>query len=281
LWERAKEWIVLKAWKISSITIALCGVVSAQTWNHDLGSPIGPLSWGTAGGVNSTFATCGTDKQAVGARQTPINIVSKSAKAGELPELKFHYVATSLVVENLGHVVEVVNEEAESVLNVGTALADEYKLVQFHFHTPSEHTIDDKAAEMEVHFVHQNALGELAVVGVMLKVDNSKANPLYDKIFNNAPYLTFFGSGNTASAQIGEINPLELLPEKKTYYTYSGSLTTPPCSEGVHWYVLTEPAYVSTTSVEIYQRILQANSRYKFNNRPIQPLNARPVLVSH
>ena len=272
---------MLKVWKISSITIALCGVASAQTWNHDPGSPLGPLSWGYIGGVYGTFATCGTDKQTVGARQTPINIVSKNAKTSEVPTLKFHYVPTKLVVENLGYVVEVVNEEAESVVSVGTTVVDEYKLLQFHFHTPSEHTIDDKPAEMEVHFVHQNALGELAVVGVMLKVDNSKANPLYDKIFNNAPYLSFFGGGNTSSPQAGEINPTELLPEKKTYYTYSGSLTTPPCSEGVRWYVMTEPAYISSTSVTIYQNILQANSRYKFNNRPIQLLKDRPVLVSH
>ena len=270
---------MLNVWKILPITIAVCGVVSGQTWNHDLGSKLGPLSWGYLDAYNG-FATCGTDKQAVGARQTPINIAAKGAVPTDLPALKFNYVPTTLVVENLNHVVEVVNEQADSALLVGTALADKYKLVQFHFHTPSEHKIDDAGADMEVHFVHQNALGELAVVGVMIKADNGKANPLLDKIFNNAPYLSFFGQANSASAPLGEINPVELLPEKKSYYTYSGSLTTPPCSEGVHWYVMTEPVYVSNSSVTIYQRILQANSRFQFNNRPIQPLNSRPVLVT-
>jgi carbonic anhydrase len=270
---------VLNVWKILPITIAVCGLAAAQSWNHDLGSKTGPLSWGYLDAYNG-FATCGTDKQAVGTKQTPINIVTKSAVQAELPSLKFNYVPTKLVVENLNHVVEVVNEEADSVLLLGTGPADKYKLVQFHFHTPSEHKIDDGAAEMEVHFVHQNALGELAVVGVMIKADNGKANRLLDKIFNNAPYLSFFGQSNSSSAPLGEIDPLELLPEHKSYYTYSGSLTTPPCSEGVHWYVMTDPVYISSSSVTIYRRILQANSRFQFNNRPIQPLNARPVLVT-
>src|SRR4051812_23331790 len=120
---------MLNVSKILTLTMAVGGVVSAQSWNHDMGSKIGPLSWGYLDAYNG-FATCGTDKQAVGTKQTPINIVTKSAVQTELPALKFNYVPASLVVENLNHVVEVVNEEAESVLLAGTAPADKYKLLQ-------------------------------------------------------------------------------------------------------------------------------------------------------
>lgn len=262
--------------------LAICGLASAQSWNNDPKSPNGPLSWGFLGDSYTSFATCGTTKQAVGGKQTPINIVPGSAKPADLTPLTFHYKPIELDVENLAHVVEVINAEAENTLSVGTSVPDKYKLLQFHFHTPSEHTIDAKDAQMELHLVHQNDLGELAVVGVMLQVDDAKANAAYDKIFTNAPYLTFTGA-NSKSGHVGEIDPTELLPEKRTYYTYTGSLTTPPCSEGVHWYVMTEPVYISAKTVSIYQSLLAssgANNYYKFNNRPVQPLNGRPVLVS-
>lgn len=267
-------------YKLLRFAIAACGVAFGQSWNHDPGSASGPLSWGYLGGYTS-FATCGTEKQAVGARQTPINIVTASATPSDLPALIFKYSPTPLVVENRVHVVEVVNEEP-GTLQVGTAPADKYRLLQFHFHTPSEHKINGVASQMEVHFVHQNALGELAVVGVMMNLDNARANPLFDRIFSNAPYLALFSNAITNSVNLGEIDPTELLPGNRGYYTYSGSLTTPPCSEGVHWYVLTDPVYVSSAAIADYRRVLSSapNNYYSSNNRPIQPLNGRAVLVS-
>src|SRR5207249_2569528 len=95
----------------------------AQSWNHDPKSPNGPQSWGFLGAYNG-FATCGTDKQAVGAKQTPINILPKDAQKTDLPALSFHYAGTGLVVENLGHVVEVVNETEESFLAAGPSATD-------------------------------------------------------------------------------------------------------------------------------------------------------------
>jgi carbonic anhydrase len=262
------------------LAVVACGAAFGQSWNHDPNSPIGPPFWGFLGGYNP-FATCGTDKQTVGTRQTPIDIDTAGAKQADIPSLNFRYSPTKLVVENLGHVVEVVNEADDSALLVGPSLADNYHLVQFHFHTPSEHKIDGVAAQMELHLVHQNALGELAVVGVLMKVDNDKANPVFDLIFNNAPYLFFHTT--SASDPHGEINPADMLPQTSTYYNYAGSLTTPPCSEGVHWFVLTQPAYVSSNVVAIYQRLLAqnpGNNGYPFNARPTQLLNSRPVLVS-
>jgi carbonic anhydrase len=262
------------------LSVITCGAAFGQSWNHDPSSAIGPPSWGFLGGYNA-LATCGTATQAVGARQTPINIDTAGATPADLPSLNFHYSPTTLVVENLGHVVEVVNDAGDSALLTGPSLADNYHLVQFHFHTPSEHTIDGVAAEMELHMVHQNALGELAVVGVLMKVDDAKANPVFDLIMNTAPYL-FFHTTSTSDPN-GEINPLDMLPQTRTYYNYTGSLTTPPCSEGVRWYFMTQPAFVSSKAVAIYQGLLsqsKANTYYRFNARPVQPLNSRPVLVS-
>ena len=153
-------------------------------------------------------------------------------------------------------------------------------MLQFHFHGPSEHKIDGAFADLEAHFVHQNALGELAVVGVLLKVDNSKANKIYDLILNNAPSLKFFSQANSATVPLGEIKREELLPSNRAYYTYTGSLTTPPCTEGVHWFVMKEPVYISDSSLATHKRVITENSRIPTNNRPVQPLNNRPVLVT-
>jgi carbonic anhydrase len=269
-----------KAYTVVLLALLACAAAFGQSWNYDPNTPIGPLSWGFLGGYNA-FATCGTDKQAVGLRQAPINIVTAGLKPSGLPSITFRYKSTPLVVENLGRVVEVENETDNSGILVGLELADTYQLVQFHFHTPSEHKIDGVADQMELHLVHQNALGELAVVGVLLKVDNTKANPVFDEIFNNAPYL-FFHQTATNDTHL-KINPVDMLPKTHTYYNYSGSLTTPPCSEGVRWYVLTQPAFVSSKAVAIYQGLLSQsplNNYYPFNARPTQLLNDRPVLVS-
>jgi carbonic anhydrase len=245
------------------LTLVICAPCLAQSWNHDPGSPIGPKSWG---------GTCES-----GIKQTPVDLAPGAARKSELPALEFHYKPTHLVVKNLSHAVEVENESEESSLIAGPAAADRYHLVQFHFHTPSEHTIAGVAAKMELHLVHRNAAGRLAVVGVLLNADGKRANPLFDRIFTNAPEKA--GSGPAA----GELNPVDLLPPDRTYFTYDGSLTTPPCSEGVRWFVMTNPGFVSQAAIEKLQRVLAAdpgNNRYSYNNRPLQPLNGREVLLS-
>jgi carbonic anhydrase len=241
------------------LTFVISAAAGAQTWNHDPGSSDGPAHWS---------ATCAT-----GTKQTPIDIASTSVKRAKLPSLEFHYLPTHLAVKNLTHVIEVENEAESSALSVGS---DQYHLVQFHFHTPSEHTIDGRAAKMELHFVHRNAAGALAVVGVMLSGEGA-ANPLFDRIFTNAP------AGPGTSPALGEINPTQLLPADRSYYTYGGSLTTPPCTEGVQWFVLTHPAYLSSAAVDKFEKVLAGNpgnNQYSHNNRPVQGLNGRTVQVS-
>jgi carbonic anhydrase len=191
-----------------------------------------------------------------GTRQSPIDL--PAAPKGELPKLDFQYQPTPLQVENNGHTIEV-KVQPGSYLRIGH---ERFALVQFHFHTPSEHRRHGEEFPMELHFVHRNALGELAVVGVFLK--EGAANPLIQKIWDNV---------GVEPAEAGTINPENLLPKKRGYYRYAGSLTTPPCTEGVRWHVLMQPAELSAAQVDEFRAI------FPLNARPLQPLNGRPVLT--
>jgi len=266
----------------ASAALTSCAIPAlAVDWNHDPASTIGPGFWGTlpAGGELSTFATCGSNVASprtpgfveVGLKQSPINVVEASTVPSILPPLLPLYGSTPFEVENTGHVVEVVYA-AGNRLFVG---ADAYELVQFHFHTRSEHQINGKATDMELHLVHQNALGDLAVLGVMLR-NGQPANALIDEIIANAPFAP-----GTVPLEGRTINARDLLPFSLAYYTYSGSLTTPSCSEGVRWLLLKNPVNVSQATVARLQQIVSLFPGYhgfRFNNRPVRPLNGRPVL---
>lgn len=170
---------------------------AVPSWNHNTASPHGPANWGTAA---APFATCGSTVGGafveVGMRQTPVDIDTSALTRTNLPVLTFQYQDTPFYVENTGHVIEV-PYGAGSSIRLGlpspySALGwpqqtDEYQLLQFHFHVPSEHTINGKQADMELHLVHVNQLGDLAVVGVLLN-QSSVANTVVDQILSNAPH---------------------------------------------------------------------------------------------
>jgi len=246
---------------------------SAPAWNHDPGSAIGPAHWGT---LDTSFETCGA-----GTSQSPVNI--SGAVQGGGPALRFDYADADLVVENTGHVIEVPVPEANSdTLTIGNSV---YHLVQYHFHAPSEHTLNGQHYDLEVHLVHQNAAGETAVVAVFMNI-GSHPNALVDDVFHNAPDV----AGEEADVGV-ESNPEELLPGFRPshpnatfvatdYYTYSGSLTTPPCTEGVRWLVLKDPVNVSDFSVgELHHLVslFPGYGGYPNNNRLVQPLNGREI----
>ena len=262
--------------------VAACLSAQTATWNHDPMSANGPLVWGS---FAPSYATCGSAVNlassstvvAVGMKQTPINIISASAGLGILPELSFRYQPTAMEVENTGHVVEVVTDPG-SILRIGKSPTDEYHLVQFHFHAPSEHMIDGKVYDAELHLVHTNILGETLVVGVLLSSSPSTTPSLFDQIMNIAPIV----GGASAGTPGVEFEATDLLPPYRGFYTYTGSLTTPPCTESVRWIVLTTP--VSVTQSFIYQlhSIIAAfpgYNGYPNNSRPVAPLNGRPILV--
>lgn len=214
----------------------------------------------TLTGAGAASASAG-DICSVGLRQSPIDL--PEAPEGDLSHLVFDYRPTPLEVENTGSTIEV-TVESESFLRIGQ---ERYRLKQFHFHTPSEHTLHGEQFPMELHFVHLNELGELAVVGVFLR--EGAANAVLQEIWDNIP-----GHSEHPEPHHLEIDPEDLLPADRSYYRYAGSLTTPPCSEGVRWHVIEEPVDVSAEQIEEFRAIFQHNAR------PLQLLNDRPVLFS-
>jgi len=244
-------------------------------WNHDPASDIGPNFWGT---VTFPFATCGSALVVdpvgpfveVGKKQTPVDIVTANTVPAALPGLTFQYLATPFIVENTGHVVEVPYAPG-SFLRDGQ---DTYELLQFHLHAPSEHTVNGVFAAAELHLVHWNILLDLAVVGILLQV-GAPVNVVLDQILLNAP----LDEGGVDLG--GVINAKDVLPQFVSYYKYSGSLTTPPCSEGVRWFVLKEPVFVSQAAIDKLHVIISLFPEYEGfpdNNRPVRPLNGRAIL---
>jgi len=198
-----------------------------------------------------------------GSSQSPINITKKDIlKTDALEPIKFNYNTSASEIVNNGHSIQVNVKPGSSIKIDGKS----FELKQFHFHSPSENTIDGKYFPLEAHFVHVAKDGSIAVVAVLY--ENGRENFYIKKIWEKMPRKKAKEKFKL-SAQI--IN--ELLPKDKKYYRFSGSLTTPPCSEGVRWFVLKQHPEVSMKEVMEFTHIL-----HHPNNRPTQLLNARKVL---
>ena len=218
-------------------------------WSYS--GPTGPEHWKD---VSPETAVCG-----LGKHQSPIDI-RDTAKA-KLPAIEFHYASAPLRVIDNGHTVMVSYAPGSAIVVDGKS----YELQQFHFHEPSEELVRGHAYPLVAHLVHKNAQGELAVVAVLLKQGN--ANAFLASIWKNLP-----AAKDVENAPAGvSINVADLLPARHGYYTYTGSLTTPPCSENVTWFVLKLPADASAGQIEMFR------THYSHNARPVQPLNDRTV----
>jgi carbonic anhydrase len=246
----------------------------AGAWNHDPTSPIGPLHWAEIG-----FPTCGQ-----GTSQSPVDIRTGGVAAYHGGPLLLRYEPSELTVENTGHVVEVpIPADAHDTLQIG---GDRYALVQYHFHAPSEHAVNGRRADVEAHFVHNNAQGATAVVGVFYR-RGPHPNPVLDRILLAAPET----AGEEAHA--GEASPAALFRHLRgvnaphggpvrvdAFYAYDGSLTTPGCTEGVRWSVLADGGQVSGAAVARLHQVIARFPNYDGypnNNRPTQPLNGRVI----
>ena len=213
----------------------------------------GPEHWGE---MAPEFAMC-----AEGFAQSPIDI--RDPGEVDLVDIEFQYGLTDSMITNNGHTIQVNVDAGSSIVYNGIS----YDLLQFHFHHPSEHTIDGVAAPMEIHFVHLDPnSGTLAVVGVMLTQGESR-NEAYAAVFDYMP------------AEAGEPQPMDtslslasLLPDERGFYTYQGSLTTPPCSEVVRWLLLDTPVHLSGEQIDAFAEM------YAYNARPVQPLGKRDLL---
>lgn len=210
----------------------------------------GPAHWGE---LDTAYEMCGKGKS-----QSPINISSPNEQ--DLANITFHYRPSEVNILNNGHTAQV-NYDAGSYIELDGV---RYDVAQFHYHAPSEHEVDGKLFAAELHIVHKSADGNLAVVGLLLQ--EGSANPAFDPFINNLPAE----KSDVKDAGV-KINAMDFLPSIQTTYRYSGSLTTPPCSEGVSWLVMTKPVELSS------DQLSKLESVFEENNRPVQPLNERSL----
>jgi carbonic anhydrase len=232
------------------MSVAFLAHAADQAPHWGYGGEHGPAKWGD---MEAGFEGCKLGKE-----QSPIDI--RNATKSALPALDIQYAKSSAEVVNNGHSIQV-NLADGGALNLDGV---PYKLVQFHFHAPSEEKIAGKAYSMVAHLVHQSADGKLAVVAVLLK--EGKANAALEPVFKNMPPT----EGNK-KALGASFNTADFLPAERGYFKYVGSLTTPPCSEGVRWQVLKQPIEVSKAQIAAFRKL------YNMNARPVQPLNGRKV----
>lgn len=197
-----------------------------------------------------------------GMNQSPIDI-DRTVKA-QPTALQIHYVDGPSLVLNNGHTIQAsVNGKTQDTLTLD---GESFSLQQFHFHAPSENTLHGKHYAMEMHLVHKNAAGDVAVVAVMF--ETGKANDELEKLWQAMPAKAEASQPLTASVDINK-----LLPQDKTHYRFSGSLTTPPCSEGVAWLVLKHPLTLSPAQLDKFKSVM-----HHANNRPVQAPHGRVVI---
>lgn len=220
-------------------------------WSYE--GAAGPEHWGD---LDRQYAPCKD-----GTKQSPIDIAS--AEKADLLAMRFEYKSGPLNIINNGYTaVRVDYVHSGDVLVVGR---ERYELTQFHFHRPSEEYIHGKPSDMVLHLMHQSSDGKVAGVAVLLKVGH--ANPTIQRLWQYMPQT----EGPLKEIAGVEVNPGNLLPDDTAYYTYGGSQTAPPCTEGVTWFVLKTPVEISAEQINVFAKL------YPHDVRPIQPLNGRIV----
>jgi carbonic anhydrase len=232
----------------------------ATHWTYE--GEKGPQFWGK---LDPDFSLC-----AEGKSQSPIDIAKTSPAS--LPKLRAKFSPANLRIVhhehladeiNNGHTIQVNYSEGDTI-----TLGDvDYELIQFHFHAPSEHTVQGKQYPMEMHFVHKAPSGALAVIGVF--IERGTHNAAFDTIWSNLPKQ----KGVESHYEHVQVNVDDLLPHSQRTYRYDGSLTTPPCSEGVKWLVMQSPIQLSAAQIWRFTSLIEGN------NRPVQPLHHRVTAI--
>lgn len=252
----------------SSSSHASAGHAPAHPSSHDGGVRHGASSevhWGYAnegkperwGDIKPEYELCKTGKI-----QSPINIAGATPSTSIGP-IEFHYNDVPLDIVNNGHTIQINYPKGSYFILDG----ERFELLQFHFHSPSENLLEDRAFHMEAHLVHKNAKGELGVVGVFLT--KGKPNTLMETLWSHMPEA----AGGHESPEGVAVNASGLLPADRSYYKFKGSLTTPPCTEGVFWNVFKTPVSVSAKQIQKF------NSVIGFNARPAQPVGNNRTIV--
>lgn len=234
----------------SHMTTVHKGPTTPKMWSYV--GLLGPENWGQ---LSPEYKTCET-----GPSQSPINLIwSKPLRSGRL---QFKYRPSPISIVDNGHTIRI-NVSPGNILDVRGQL---FELQQIHFHTRSEHTISSSSFPMEIHYVHKNSDNKIAVLGFFAIVGSP--NPIMESILIRTPDVKY------REILIADmlINPMDMMPRIHHHYHYMGSLTTPPCSEGVNWNVLNTPITLSK------EQVMRFKARYPKNNRPIQPTHDRRIV---
>ncbi|WP_409525239.1 carbonic anhydrase [Nitrincola sp. MINF-07-Sa-05] len=233
-----------------SVALFTSGAFASGSADWSYSGDTGPDNWVK---LSPEYSEC------AGSNQSPINITGL-VKA-ELEPVVFNYDAGSADILNNGHTVQINTLPGSSIIVDDIA----FELKQFHFHVPSENQLHSKSFPMEGHLVHADKHGNLAVVAVL--VTEGQANEALAKAWAQMPK-----KGETL-ALTSDISPLDILPSDRAYYRFNGSLTTPPCSEGVRWIVMKQTISASKEQIEEFLHVV-----HHHNNRPVQAINARKIL---
>ena len=245
--------VLVSSLALTFMSTSLFAEQGAPHWSYE--GEEGPEHWGE---LADEYIMCSQ-----GQNQSPIDL--SLAVHADLPELEFEYFSQSIVnTVNNGHTIQQ-NVKPGSFLKIPSRNLS-VELKQFHFHSPSEHTVNGKSFAMEIHFVHADEEGALMVVGAL--IEEGEAHPVLSKLWSFMPD----NPGETREEPIG-IEETNLLPPTRDYFTYGGSLTTPPCSEGVRWIVLKTPIEASAEQIAIFKERVG-----EFTNRPVQPQKARLII---
>ena len=253
---RAKKFADAKRRQDEQAAAAAAAIAAAPkhgtVWSYE--GELGPANWSK---INVDWAKCGT-----GNRQSPIDL--RDGIKVNLEQISFDYHPSSFSEVNNGHTIEV-TVGSGNFITVGNTV---YELQQFHFHRPSEEKVNGKGTEMVMHLVHKSAEGKVAIIAVLL--ERGQPHRLMQTIWDNLP----LEKQDVVSPSI-VIDPSDALPERREYFTYMGSLTEPPCTEGVLWMVFKQPMQASPAQMALFSRL------YPLNARPVQSTAGRMIKESN
>jgi len=244
----------MRFFALAALALGVATMAAAQTTAHwDYEGKTGPLVWGK---LDPAYKAC-----SAGHEQSPIDIRGAHLNKALQP-IEFHYIAGPVTLENNGHTI-VVHVDPGSYIVAGGV---RYDLVQFHFHHPSEEAVKGKLTDMVIHLVHKSADGKLAVIAVRLNEDIGNPNAILATLW---PHLPKTAGATEKVADM--VSPGGLLPADRGYWTYMGSLTTPPCTEGVRWFVFEQELTLSRDQLRTIAAI------FRMNSRPLQDTHGRRI----
>ncbi|HVC47300.1 MAG TPA: carbonic anhydrase family protein [Terracidiphilus sp.] len=234
-----------------ALTVATQACAQSNSWTYE--GKTGPVNWGR---VDPSYRACSD-----GRKQSPIDVRHAHLNKA-LPPIEFHYIAGGVTLENNGHTIMVRVHPGSYIVAGGVR----YDLIGYDFHHPSEESVNGRLADMDVEFLHKSADGKFAIIEERLTEDIDEPNPTLAMLWGSLPTTT--GASDKVTSMV---NPLGLLPVDQSYWTYMGSLSTPPCTEDVRWFVMQTPVTISRGQYRAFAALFRVNSR------PLQDTHGRRI----